>query len=295
MNRHVLKEIIPITKNDCYTVFSRVKTEFDFPLHYHEEYEINMILNARGAQRVVGDHISEIEDVELALIGPNIPHGWFTHNCKSKNIIEVTIQFHNDLFDDRFLKRNQLSFIRKMFAQSSKGILFSEATTRQLSERIIHLNKKHGFDGVLELMSVLHDLSVSRNMQLLSGGTQYNATANAYTSSRVVKTMEYLNQNFDKPVTLAEVAKLSNMSESSFSRFFKAKTGMNFIDSLNEIRLGQACRLLIETSDNISEIAYHCGFNNLANFNRIFKSKKGCTPNEFRESYSRSQGIRVFI
>jgi transcriptional regulator GlxA family with amidase domain len=82
------------------------------------------------------------------------------------------------------------------------------------------------------------------------------------------------------------------MTEVSFSRFFKARTGITFIDSLNEIRLGNASRMLIDTTHSIAEIAYNCGFNNISNFNRIFKTKKKCTPKEFRESYS---GKRIFV
>ena len=106
--------------------------------------------------------------------------------------------------------------------------------------------------------------------------------------------MEHINQNFHKAIKLSEVAKLCNMTEAAFSRFFKTKTGMTFIDCLNEVRLGNASRMLIDTSQSIAEIAYHCGFNNISNFNRIFKKKKGTTPKDFRESYS-STGTRVFI
>jgi transcriptional regulator GlxA family with amidase domain len=106
--------------------------------------------------------------------------------------------------------------------------------------------------------------------------------------------MQYLNQNFDKVITLAEVSKLSNMSEAAFRRFFRAKTGMTFIDSLNEIRLGHASRMLIDTTQSIAEIAYNSGFNNISNFNRIFKKKKGTTPKEFRENFL-GTGTRIFV
>jgi len=100
--------------------------------------------------------------------------------------------------------------------------------------------------------------------------------------------------NFDKQITLTEVAKLANMTEAAFSRFFKSRTGMTFIDSLNEIRLGHASRLLIDTTRSIAEIAYHSGFNNISNFNRIFKKKKSSTPKEFRDSYQ-NFGTRIFV
>ena len=292
MKSEIMREITPLTQSDCFTLFSRVKSGFDFPLHYHEEYELNFIQNAKFAKRVVGDHIEEIDAMELVLIGSNLQHAWFTHHCKSNVINEITIQFHKDLFDEKFLRRNQLSFIRTMLERSSRGILFSNATIQQLAPRIINLTKKHGFDSVLELVSILHDLSTSRNMRILSDSSFNVAEKYTYSSRRIEKAFEYMNQNFDKSITLTEVAKLANMSEVSFSRFFKQRTGNKFIDSLNEIRLGHASRILIETTKNISEVAYDCGFNNISNFNRIFKKKKGCTPKEFRESFS---GTRIFI
>ncbi len=294
MQAKLLKEITPLTQSDCFTLFSRVKSEFDFPLHFHEEFELNFISNAKAAKRVVGDHLEEIDDLELVLVGTNLQHAWFTHKCKSKEITEITIQFHKDLFDDKFLNRNQLNFIRNMLEKSSRGILFSRETIQQLAPRIIALDKRQGFDSMLELMSLLHDLSISRNYRLLSDAS-FNASQNEtlnYHSRRIEKTLEYMNKNFDKQVSLAEVAKIANMSDVSFSRFFKQRTGNTFVDNQTQIRLGHASRMLIDTTQSVAEIAYKCGFNNISNFNRIFKKKKGCTPKEFRESFS---GTRIFI
>jgi len=293
MQQNLLREITPLTQTDCFTIATRVKSEFRFPLHYHEEYELNFISNAKGAKRVVGDHMEEIGDIELVLVGPNLQHAWFTHKTKSKEIREITIQFHRDLFDEKFLRRNQLSFIRSMFEKSARGILFSRETILHIMPRIMGLNQQQGFDSVLELMSILHDLSISRNMRLLSDSTFNNSELHTYNSRRVEKAMEYMNREFDKPITLAEVAKLNNMTETAFSRFFKNHTGMTFIDSLTEKRLGHASRMLIESTHSVAEIAYKCGFNNISNFNRVFKRKKGCTPKEFRKNYSLIS--RVFI
>ena len=292
--KKLLREITPLTQSDCFTVFSRVKSEFDFPLHYHEEFELNFIQNAKGSKRVIGDHIDEIGDLELILVGPNLQHGWFTHKCKSREIREITIQFHRDLFDDKFLQRNQMSFIRNMFERSLRGILFSQETIQTIRPRLIELTQKHGFDSVLELMSILHDLSTSRNIRSLSDASFSNMESLSYNSRRVEKVMEYLSRNFDKEVNLSEAAKISSMTEVSFSRFFKIRTGKTFVDTLNEIRLGHASRMLIDTTQSINEVAYKCGFNNMSNFNRIFKKKKDCTPKEFREAYN-SSGTRRFI
>lgn len=292
MHKDILREITPLTSSDCFTIFTRFKSEFDFPLHCHEELELNFIMNAKGAKRVVGDHIGEIDDLELVLVGSNLPHVWQTHKCKSKDIREITIQFHKDLFDEKFLRRNQLSFIRNMLEKSAKGIQFSTQTIQQVAPRLTILSQKQGFDSVLELLSILHDLSISRNMHTLSDATFSNAEL-SYNSRRIERTIEYMNQSFQKSITLLEVSKLANMTEVSFSRFFKARTGITFMDSLLEMRLGHASRLLIDTTQSVAEVAYNCGFNNISNFNRLFKKKKGCTPKEFRENYS--YGSRIFI
>lgn len=289
---NIIKEITPLTQNDCFTIFSRVKQDFDFPLHFHEEFELNLILNAAGAKRIVGDSIEEIADIELVLVGPNLSHVWTTHNCKSKEITEVTIQWHKDLFDDKMLRRNQLSFIRKMFERSVRGILFPRETIEKVYKRILAINQLQGFDSVLELMSILHDLSTSKSMRVLSDATFNNDQVLNYNSRRIDKAFEFMNANFDKPITLKDLSKLVSMTEVSFSRFIKKRTGNTFIDSLNEIRLGHATRMLIETTHSVAEISYNCGFNNISNFNRLFKKKKHCTPKEFRESFS---GTRIFI
>ncbi len=292
MHKNIVREIIPLTSSDCFTIFTRVKSEFDFPLHSHEELELNLIINAQGAKRIIGDHVGEIDDMELVLVGSNLPHFWSTHKCKSKEIREVTLQFHKDLFDEKFLRRNQLSFIRTLMERSAKGILFSKHTIKQIMPRLNALNQKQGFDSVLELLSILHDLSISRNMHILSDST-FNNTEFSYNSRRIEKAIEFMNQNFQKAITLNEVARLTNMADVSFSRFFKARTGITFMDSLLELRLGNASRLLIDTTQSIAEVAYNCGFNNISNFNRLFKKKKSCTPREFRENYS--YGNRVFF
>lgn len=289
----ILREITPLTQNDCFSIFSRTKREFDFPLHYHEEYELNFIRNASGAKRIIGDHMEAIKEFELVLIGPNLQHGWFTHKCKGKSIKEITIQFHKDLFDDRFLSRNQMSHIRKLLSRSSQGILFSPGAAQAMMPRINELTQKQGFDSVLDLLSILNDLSMSKNMRTLSD-TSFNQELPSYNSRRIEKIMAYINSNFARDISLADAAGIAGMTEVSLSRFFKTRTGKTFIDTLNEVRLGHASRMLIDTTDSINEIAYKCGFNNMSNFNRLFKKKKGSTPREFRLYYT-ATGVRNFI
>jgi AraC-like DNA-binding protein len=295
MKKQITKEIVPLTPYDCYTVFRRVKSDFDFPLHFHEEYELNFIYNAAGAQRVIGDHMEEIGQWELVLVGSNLQHAWFMHNCSSKRIQEITVQFHKDLFDDNFMRRNQFSMIKNLLDRSARGILFSQETAMNLNKRIESLISLTGFDSMLELLSILNDLSLSRNMRVLSA-TGGSNTLQPYTfhSRRIEKAINYMKENFRNPIRLSDVSKAASMSEVAFSRFFKQKTGSNFIDSLTDIRIGHACRMLIDTTHSVTEIAYGCGFNNISNFNRIFRKKKGYTPKQFRSQYLEN-GVSAFF
>lgn len=294
MKGKLLREITPLTQSDCFTIQSRQKAGFVFPLHQHEEFELNFIQHAKSARRVIGGHIEAIDELELVLVGPNLQHGWFNHKCKSGEIHEVTIQWHRDLLDEKLLQRNQMSFIRNMFQQSLRGILFSQETTEAIMPRLTGLAQMTGFDSVLELLSILHTLSTSQNMRILSDISFQAADTVNYNSRRVEMVMAFLNKNFDREISLGDAARLVSMSEVAFSRFFKMRTGKTFVDTLNEIRLGHASRLLIDTTQSVSEIAYRCGFNNMSNFNRIFKKKKQCTPKEYREEYNTS-GTLSFV
>jgi AraC-like DNA-binding protein len=285
MSRSILKESPPLTKADCFSIYARFKTEFNFPVHYHEEFELNFIENASGVRRVVGSSIEEIDNFELVLVGPNIPHAWFTYKCKSESIFEITIQFHRDLFHEIFLKRNQLNFIRNLFERSLKGVSFSRRTIERVAPRLKALAEKEGFESVLDLMAVLHELSLSPDSRTLSDDVTYNTELIYNDSERVEKVVAFINENFSRTIRLAEAAELVEMAETAFSRFFKAKTGITFVDYLNDIRIGHASRLLIDTISPIAEIAQECGFTSLTNFNRIFKKRKGLVPKDFREKH----------
>ena len=237
-------------------------------------------------------HTELADDLDLVLVGSNLPHGWFNSGDSCTGVREVTIQFHRDLFDDKLFKRNQLSFIRTLLERSAKGILFSAETAAAKCPRLEKLTQKNGFDSVLELLSILHDLSTARHMGTLSNTTFSSEHIN-FNSRRIEQIFAYMNEHYDKGISLADVSKLVNMDEVSFNRHFKSRTGKTFIESLNEILLGQVSRLLIDITQTISKIAYQCGFSNLSYFNRILRSKNGCPPpREFRQNYS---GTRMFI
>jgi len=282
--KNFYREIAPLSSGDSFLVFDRIKDNFDFPVHYHPEFEINFILNGKGVKRVVGDNIEEIDDVELVLIGPNLYHGWELSKCKNKQIHEITIQFHNDLFHESFLSRRIMHPIKDMFNRSIHGILFSKKIADELTPRLIKISKLDGMDYFLEIISILYDLANSRNQRLLSTYTVDYDTFDDYDKMKLV--YEYVQKNFAEKLTLEDVSNVASMSTISFNRFIKKRTGKTFVDYVNNIRVGYAARWLVEKDLSISEIAFKSGFNNIANFNRNFKTIKQCTPSQYREDFS---------
>ena len=290
----MLKEVSPLSSKDCFILIERQKSNFNFPIHIHPEYELNYIENAKGAQRIVGDSIEEIEEEELVLVAnPQLEHAWMDHNNTSQNIHEITIQFHPDLFSDTFLNKNQMISIRQLFQRAYKGVAFSRETIAKVRPLLKTLScENDSFYSLIKLIVILHELSVDKGMRSLSTG-QFAASkaSKEYSNDKLNKITEYLNRHYPEVIRLADMAALVSMSEASFCRMIKQHTSKSFVDFLTDIRVGAASRALIDTSLSIAEIGYDCGFNNLSNFNRIFKKKKGLTPREFRDNYRKNKMI----
>lgn len=290
MKDKIHREITPLNENDCFLVFDRIKQDFNFPVHFHPEYELNFILNAKGAKRIVGDHIHEIDELELVLVGPNLHHGWEDFNNKKDQIHEITVQFPRDLFGENMLNKNILKPIKEMLNQSQRGISFSQTSIKQLKDKIISLSQKRGFDSFIALQSLLYDLAISRDQNLLTN-VSFHRINDFHNSERIEKVYNFIKDNFDKKIKLEDAANLLNMSVVSFTRLIKQRTGKSFVEFVNEIRLGYATRLLIGSNKSVSEICFECGFNNISNFNRIFKKKQGSTPSEFRNSFTGMKNV----
>lgn len=290
---NIFREVTPLSAEDCFVIRSRVKSEFNYPVHVHPEFELNYIENAPGAQRVIGDSLEEIGDYELCLIGnENLEHAWMNGSCDSKDIFEITIQFHKDLFFESMLSKRQFHSVAIMFENAKKGIVYSRETILKVRDLLHKLCKnEEGFHSVIDLLNILQTLSEDKNSRILATSTFANRDDSS-DSRRIQKVIDYLHENYQKEIHLADVAGHVNMSEVSFSRFMKKRTGKNYIEYLNDLRLGIASRHLIDTTKTVAEISYECGFNNLSNFNRIFKKRKGVTPKEFRESYTK---MRILI
>jgi len=289
----VLKEITSITDKDCFYIVERHKSEFTWPIHSHEEYELNFIERGKGVRRVVGDSIEEIGDYDLALITSNgLEHAWEQGNCTEPDIREITIQFSSRLLDETLLARNQFASIRKMFERARMGLAFSMPAIMRVYNLLDTLAfKEDRMEQFLDMMKILYELSLDSGARTLAS---HSFAKGGYDgeSRRIKKAKEYIAAHYTEEIKLEDLATLVAMSPSAFSRFFKQHTGRGPVDYIIDVRLGIAARMLVDTSTSVSEICYACGFNNLSNFNRTFKARRGYTPRDFRALFTKN---RVYV
>lgn len=287
----VLSEITGLSDKDCFYIVERHKNKFTYPLHSHRECELNFISNGAGVRRIVGDSIETIGPYELVLVtGEHLEHVWEQGSCASEDIREITIQFSPDLFDAGILSKNQFESIRKMFDQARQGLSFPQEAIMKVYSKLDTISlETDSFNQVLRCIEILHELSRFEGRKL---ATSAFAKAPRHSeSNRVERIKEYIHAHYAEPMTLDAIADLISMSPSSCSRFFKTHAGRTVTDYIVDVRLGNAARSLVDTNESISVICYACGFNNLSNFNRVFKEKKGVTPREFRHLYKKQKFI----
>ncbi|HOS83809.1 MAG TPA: AraC family transcriptional regulator [Bacteroidales bacterium] len=276
-------ESTPLTNEDCVLVFVRTNKEFDFPVHFHIDYELNFITHAQGAERIVGDHSSAISHQELVLVGPNVIHGWNAPQLSLQDVTEITIQFPRDLFSNSLIHKNAFQSIRELLAHASKGIAFSQHTITQVEPLLQAIAYNKGIDTFILLLQILRELSQSTDYTILASKQHTYDDVHNITINKVY---EFIEQNYKDKITLEQIASHVNMTVISFSRLIKNRTGKTFIEFLNDYRIQISIRMLMESSKTISEITDECGFCNQANFNRFFKLKTGYTPSEYKKHVS---------
>lgn len=289
---HIIHEITPLSDKDCFYIAERYKKDFTYPIHCHQEFELNFVENGSGVKRIVGDSVEVIGDYDLVLItGKDLEHSWEQHECHSKEIREITIQFSSDLFFKSIIHKNQFDSIRKMLEQAQKGLCFPMSAILKIYPLLDTLaSESEGFYSVIKFLTILYELSLCNDTRTLASSSFAKMGIHS-DSRRVQKVQDYINEHYREEIRLSKLADLAGMTSVSFSRFFKLRTGKNLSEYIIDIRLGYATRLLVDSTQTVAEICYDCGFNNISNFNRIFKRKKGCAPKEFRDNYRKTKKI----
>lgn len=283
------QEITPIATNDCFVVFERTKTHFDFPIHYHNEYELNCIKNGDGLTRVVGNHTDETHDWELLLTGPNLIHGWVHSDPLPNTVYEKTLQFHSDLFNEQLLGKNAFSELNTLFNDSLNGILFSRDTAQKAFPMLKKLANSEGLASYILLQELLLMLLHDKNRSILNTEDNIIDKVDNTLNNKLYK---YIQDNYHQTITLEDMADLFHVSPSTFNRMIQKQTGNTFIAFVNDYRLGMVARKLLESNYCVQYIAESCGFKNLSNFNRLFKRTFKLTPKEYKVKYKGTTKVK---
>ena len=293
MDSKVLREITPLNENDFMYVADRHKKEFDYPIHIHDVLELNFVANAAGARRVVGDSSEVIDNLDLVLItSPDLEHVWEQYECKSEDIHEVTVQFRlNFDLDTSSFRFSSYRSIYDMLIRAQRGLAFPPEAIMLVYHRLARLSSiEEGFIAVQEFFSILYELSKFNDARELASSS-FAKVEVVSESKRILKVKNYIDEHYKDDLSLEQLADLVGMTPTAFSRYFKQRTAKNISEYIVDIRLGHAARLLVDTSDSVSEICWATGFNTLSNFNRLFRKRKGCSPTEFREKYQKTKVI----
>lgn len=287
----IITEITPLEEKDCFYLVDRNKDSFTYPLHKHDEIELNFVENCSGARRIVGDSIEVLGQYDLALVGSNLEHTWEQNVCESQKVREITIQFDPNLFGDTLLSKSQMHTIQQLLDNAKNGVAFGMSAIMKIYSRLEEITQTQpGFYRVIKLLEILYELSMDDDYRKLASSSFANVAVSTE-SRRVRKVEEYIDLNYKQEVRLQTLSDLAGMTASAFSRFFKLRTGKTVQEYIIDVRIGHAARQLVDSTKSIAEICIDCGFNNISNFNRIFKKKKGCSPSLFRDNYYKNKVI----
>lgn len=280
----VQTEISP-TINSMFSVLERKGCYFVAPFHFHPEMELVYIVESHG-KRIIGDSIQPFAAGDMFFIGSNLPHVWLNDEIyyqgdESLHARAIVLYFNKNLFSENFYSTKEAIKMQEFFKRAEGGFSISGHTNKIVARRLEALLQKSDFDLVIHILEIIRILSESKDLELLTS-EGYFAQHKFSETDRLSEAYKYVQQNFREHINLATIAKISNLTPQSFCRLFKKRNGKNFVEYLNEVRVSAACKYLLDKEWTVSEIAYHCGYKTVSNFNKLFKKITGVSPKVYR-------------
>ena len=218
--KNIIREITPLTNEDFFVVLYHPNAKFDFPTHYHPEYEINYVENAKGT-RIVGETVRSYDQIDMVMTGPNIYHSWQSETGGADLVI--TIQFQKDLLPASFSNKKLLTPIRELLERSNRGVEFGKDTIQRLAPRIKKLMHQDGFNSFVDFLGILNELALSDDQRVLCSQS-FSPEIDMFKSRRIRVATAYINKNYQNKIMINDVAGLIGMTNSSFCHFFKKRT-----------------------------------------------------------------------
>jgi AraC-like DNA-binding protein len=257
------------------------------PLHFHHLCELVWIEQSFG-KRIIGDHVDNFSDGDLVLMSPDLPHIWqndaiYLRRKKGYRAKAIVIYFPADILSNLSDEPAVIQPTQELIRKASRGLKFFGQTHATVTAMLKEIGDSAGLKKILYFLNIIETLSHSTEYESLASISYKNAYG-AKDTDRINIVYQFVMHNFHRAISLEEIADITSMSPSAFSRYFKSRTQKSFVQFLNEIRIGHACKLLHNEEYSVSDVCYECGYNNLTNFNKFFKIQKKMTPSEYRKT-----------
>lgn len=250
----------------------------------HPEVEIHLIRHSSGTA-LIGDFVGDFGPGELVLVGSWLPHDWISH-CKPGEKIagrDLIIQFDPKVISGAVSFFPELSAINDLLERALCGLQFAPSVAQNFAVTMEKLGNLVGPQRLAVFFGLLADMAATPDYHVLS------RTRTPMMRKKDVENMQsiisFIQGNLSRDVSLAEIAQVAGMTQTSLSRFFRKHAGLNYVEFITHLRIGKACALLRTTDETVSAISFECGYTNLSNFNRRFLLLRGCTPSEYRSRY----------
>ncbi|HEX5551985.1 MAG TPA: AraC family transcriptional regulator [Chitinophagaceae bacterium] len=281
----ILSKVNAPTEN-LISIVERCEPYFKNVFHFHEECELVYVTESHG-KRIIGNDIQYFDKGDIVFLGANLPHVWYNDkeyfapdsSLKARSIV---VYFPQDVFGNKFFALEETRQLTDFFQRARRGIKVIGPAQKRIAREMKSLLQKKGLDVIIGLLDILQILSETTDFHYLAN-PGYSHAYNQKDNHKIDRVFRFVINNYHRNISLDEVAALTQLTPQSFCRFFKNRTRKSFIEFVNEVRIGQACKKLAEEEWTVAEIAYACGFSNLSNFNRFFKNYTGKTPRVYRQ------------
>jgi AraC-like DNA-binding protein len=253
--------------------------------HFHPEVEILLVVQGTGT-RYVGDSVEPFAPGDLVMIGPNVSHEWCSDKPAGNSSAEaIYILFNTEIMGNEFWNLPESRIILKIIQKAGRGIKLTGRTRDEVASLMKRIDTSYGFTRIILLMSILEMIAFNGEYQYLATPVVQN-TIDERDGERLNKVYRYVLDNCQQDISLGRAASLANLSKPAFCRYFKKRANKTFVRFLNEIRIGRACRFLVNENYSIAEICYSCGYNNISYFIRQFHAVTGFTPLGYRKKFA---------
>lgn len=263
---------------------------FTYPWHFHSEYEIIYVKESHG-ERFVADSVEHFSPGDVILLGSNLHHCMRSSDIYYRGnpglrVRGVVIQFAHDYMSHAIDKYADFTHVRLLLNSAKRGFYFPCSQNDDIIRCIEDLPLQNGIHRIIGLLLLLDKMATFKDKRFI-GSPHYSENTSVFPGSRIEKVLSYLNYHYTENLSLDDMASRFSMNTSAFCRYFKQNTGKSCIDYVQDLRIGYACKLLLGSSFDISQISIECGYNTICHFNKIFKRKTAMTPSEYRNKFIR--------